>query len=449
MPPFPTVNGVTVAVLPPEGYVVDFDHPQRRYYMESYVVSGIGITLAFLFVLQYLYVKLWVLRKPDGETACLVTAWLFSLGVQCVSLSSFIIGATGVHSWEMPIKTLKDGNKVGYIPHKPWTLLTISPKLTFNSPILYAVCTAFSKIALTLFYRRLSPQPWWRWSVYGVLFLVAGYNLAILLVIVFGCFPFEKSWDFTVLEGSCVDRSAVYICTAALGIGTDLILLLMPLPMILRLQMPRRQKAGLVVLFAIGSATLVTSVVRLVLLVPVVDAYDYTWALSSAIIWIYVEANLLIICASLTTLRRFFLHISPKFIGERGSSAGYGGASYRGTRQHPFLTLGGAAKKARKAKLQRGMESPGFDLETIVQAQPVQTQITTHEADEQPQEMIRQLRRQESINKFGRPLVETQQWDPRKDSISDDEERAIVQTTTVTVVYGPRNGGNGGNGNAN
>ncbi|KAF4992244.1 hypothetical protein FGRMN_7274 [Fusarium graminum] len=426
MPPFPTVNGVTVAVLPPEGYIVDFDHPQRRYHMESYVVSGTGMALAFLFVLQYLYVKLWVLRKPDGETACLVTAWIFSLGVQCVSLGSFIIGATGVHSWEMPIETLKDGNK-----------------LTFISPILYAVCTAFSKIALTLFYRRLSPQPWWRWSVYGVLLLVAGYNLAILLVIVFGCFPFEKSWDFTVLEGSCVDRPAVYICTAALGIGTDLILLVMPLPMILRLQMPRRQKAGLVVLFIIGSATLVTSVVRLVLLVPVVDAHDYTWALSSAIIWIYVEANLLVICASLTTLRRFFLHVSPKFIGERGSSAGYGGASNRGTRQHPFRTLGGVAKKARKARLQGGMESPGFDLETIVQAQPVQTQITTHEPDEQPQEMIRQLRRQESINKFGRPLVKTQQWDPRKDSSSDDEERAIVQTTTVTVVYGPRDGGDG------
>jgi hypothetical protein len=127
-------------------------------------------------------------------------------------------------------------------------------KLTFISPILYAVCTAFSKMALALFYRRLSPQRWWRWSVYSVLFLVAGYNLAIMLVIIFGCTPFEKSWDFTILEGSCVNRPAVYICTAILGIASNLILLVMPLPMILRLQMPRRQKAGLVVLFVIGSA---------------------------------------------------------------------------------------------------------------------------------------------------------------------------------------------------
>lgn len=57
-----------------------------------------------------------------------------------------------------------------------------------------------------------------------------------------------------MLEGSCVDRPMVYVCTAGLGILSDLILLVMPLPMILRLQMPRRQKAGLVVLFVIGSA---------------------------------------------------------------------------------------------------------------------------------------------------------------------------------------------------
>ncbi|KAI3575475.1 hypothetical protein IWW34DRAFT_822618 [Fusarium oxysporum f. sp. albedinis] len=365
MSAFPIVDGVTVAIPPPEGYVVNFDHPLQRHAIESYVISGIGTALAFLFFFQYLYVKLWVLRKPDGETG------------------SFILGVTGVHAWELPLEKFNEGNQ-----------------LTFISPILYAVCTACSKMALALFYRRLSPQRWWKWSVYSVFFLVAGYNLAILLVILFGGTPFKKSWDLTILEGSCVDRGAVYICTAALGILSDLILLVMPLPMILQLQMPRRQKAGLVVLFIIGSATLVTSVVRLVLLVPIVDANDYTWVLSSAVVWIFVEANLLIICASLTTLRRFFIHVAPKFIGERGSSVQYSAAS-KGTRQHPFHTIGSIRNKTRKDRLDVQIEDPGFDLKTIVQAQPVTTEVTAYETDEQPEQMIRHLRRQESVNKFG------------------------------------------------
>ncbi|KAJ4009366.1 hypothetical protein NW752_009668 [Fusarium irregulare] len=392
MSPFPIINGVPVAIPPPDGYVVNFEHPQRRHEMEAYTASGVGIFLAFLFVLQYLYVKLWVLRKPDGET--------------------------GVHAWEVSLDKLNTGNQ-----------------LTFISPILYAVCTAFSKMTLALFYRKLSPQRWWRWSVYGVLFLVAGYNLAIMLVIIFGCVPFKKSWDLTMLEGSCVDRPMVYVCTAGLGILSDLILLLMPLPMILRLQMPRRQKAGLVVLFVIGSATLVTSVVRLVLLLPIFGTNDVSWVLSGAIVWIFIESNLMIICASLTTLRRFFKHVAPRFIGERGSSAG-NESSNKGTRGHPFQTIGSKGRGSRKGRADTPGDR-GFDLKTIVQAQPVRTEVTVHEPDEERGEVIKQLRRQESINKFGSPTVKTQVWDPRKDS-SDDEEQAIVQTTTVTVVYGPR-----------
>ncbi|KAJ9424686.1 hypothetical protein QL093DRAFT_1224683 [Fusarium oxysporum] len=77
MSAFPIVDGVTVAIPPPEGYVVNFDHPLQRHAIESYVISGIGTALAFLFFFQYLYVKLWVLRKPDGETGkTLAPIWI-------------------------------------------------------------------------------------------------------------------------------------------------------------------------------------------------------------------------------------------------------------------------------------------------------------------------------------------------------------------------------------
>ncbi|CEI39628.1 hypothetical protein FVEN_g1915 [Fusarium venenatum] len=414
----PVVNGVPVAIPPPKGYVVNFDHPQRRHEIEAYVASSVGMGIAFLFVLQYLYVKVWILRKLELETACLLIGWFFSIGVQVISLQGFFLGITGVHTWEIPLAKFNTGNL-----------------LSFIIPILYAVCTAFSKMALALFYRKLSPQRWWRWSVYGVIFLVAGYNLAIMLVILFGCVPFEKSWDHMMLEGKCVNRPAVYICTAGLGILSDLILLIMPLPMVLRSQIPRRQKAGLVVLFAIGSATLVTSVIRLVLLVPIFGAVDVSWIISGAIVWVFIEANLLIVCASLTTLRCFFYRVAPRCIGERGPSDDI--ESSKGTRKHPFRTIETVGTKSKRGKLDSPTVDSGFDLKTIARAQPVRTEVTVHTPDEERDETIRQLRRQESIKKFGSSAVEAQTWDACKDG-SDDEELAIVQTTTVTVVYGPR-----------
>ncbi|KAJ4157626.1 hypothetical protein NW754_009270 [Fusarium falciforme] len=43
------VNGVPVAIPPPEGYEVDFDNPQRNSVTAAYWLFGVGNFLALLF----------------------------------------------------------------------------------------------------------------------------------------------------------------------------------------------------------------------------------------------------------------------------------------------------------------------------------------------------------------------------------------------------------------
>lgn len=61
------MDGVTVFMAAPDGYKVDLNHPERRHVLESYIICGFGLVLAFLFFIQFLYVKLSLLRRPDGE----------------------------------------------------------------------------------------------------------------------------------------------------------------------------------------------------------------------------------------------------------------------------------------------------------------------------------------------------------------------------------------------
>ena len=64
------VNGVPVAIPPPEGYVVDFDNPQRNSVTAAYWLFGVGNFLALLFMLQRAYVRLVIqktLRLEDGK----------------------------------------------------------------------------------------------------------------------------------------------------------------------------------------------------------------------------------------------------------------------------------------------------------------------------------------------------------------------------------------------
>lgn len=83
--------------------------------------------------------------------------------------------------------------------------------------------------------------------------VVIGYTVGIFFSLIFACSPVEKSWDVMITTGSCINRPALYVTTAVLGIATDVILLGLPVPMVLKLQMPALQKAGLILMFAVGS----------------------------------------------------------------------------------------------------------------------------------------------------------------------------------------------------
>jgi hypothetical protein len=65
----PVVDGVVTVMEAPEGYVVDFDNPQRRALPLAYWVAGVGTFLSVLFMAQRLYTKMFLtggLKLDDG-----------------------------------------------------------------------------------------------------------------------------------------------------------------------------------------------------------------------------------------------------------------------------------------------------------------------------------------------------------------------------------------------
>jgi hypothetical protein len=119
-------------------------------------------------------------------------------------------------------------------------VLTSSQLVNITS-ILYCPFLALAKFSLLLVYLKLSPLRWWRLCIFASMFLVVGYNIALMLPLIFACKPFTRTWD-------------VSIATAVMNMVTDVLLLVLPIPMVLHLQMPRSQKIGLFCAFGVGSA---------------------------------------------------------------------------------------------------------------------------------------------------------------------------------------------------
>lgn len=57
------VNGVMTILPPPEGYVVDFDNPQRRLTTEAYALFIVENILAFIFLAQRLFTKIRLMKQ--------------------------------------------------------------------------------------------------------------------------------------------------------------------------------------------------------------------------------------------------------------------------------------------------------------------------------------------------------------------------------------------------
>jgi hypothetical protein len=86
------------------------------------------------------------------------------------------------------------------------------------------------------------------------MFLVIGYNIVLMCLLLFPCTPLKRTWDVSITEGSCIDRTPVFMATAVLNMITDILLLVLPIPMVMKLQMPRAQKLGVICAFGVGSA---------------------------------------------------------------------------------------------------------------------------------------------------------------------------------------------------
>lgn len=115
------------------------------------------------------------------------------------------------------------------------------------------LCNGFTKLSLLTFYLHLSPQKWFRLAVWGSIGIVAVYTTIITMMMFFQCNPIRKSWDFDIEGGSCIHAGILYMATAVSNIITDVMLFILPIPMVLQLRMGLGQKIGAIVIFGIGS----------------------------------------------------------------------------------------------------------------------------------------------------------------------------------------------------
>ncbi|KAK1622453.1 hypothetical protein BDP81DRAFT_334226, partial [Colletotrichum phormii] len=171
----------------------------------------------------------------------------------------------------------------------------------------------------------------------------------------FGCRPVYTSWDAEALQtAQCVDKETIYMILSIANIIMDVVMLLLPLKIVIPLQMARRQKASVILLFATGIFVCASAIKRTIILPPLLKSANYSWEVAENFNWSFLEANAGIVCASVPGLQPFFVRYLPSFISSRIT----GSDDKSGKKSLPYSTV---IENNRK---RRNLQSESYELQS-------------------------------------------------------------------------------------
>ncbi|KAJ5060826.1 hypothetical protein J3E74DRAFT_268950 [Bipolaris maydis] len=220
-------------------------------------------------------------------------------------------------------------------------------KLVLAQAILYHLASNLVKASLILQYIRLfSLIPHVLWSCYALLILVSSATAWGMFGNVFLCRPIRSYWDVTV-PGVCMNKEQHFWSTSIIGIVVDVAIWMLPLPVIGRLSLPKRQKNGLLFVFGLGGFVCIITILRLALVRYAMVNGQVTRCGTFAIVFSSIEINVAIICASLLVMKPLLARFLPYIISEQPLSAAEDGRASRAlTSTHMLRTsIADAAEK--------------------------------------------------------------------------------------------------------
>jgi hypothetical protein len=111
---------------------------------------------------------------------------------------------------------------------------------------------AITKLSILAFYLRIfSYQQLFRLFVYLTIFLILISTTIISVLTIVQCQPIKYFWDRDV-KGSCLDVNALAYANGAMSIIQDVVIVVLPIPVVWKLNMSARRKFGVGLMFALG-----------------------------------------------------------------------------------------------------------------------------------------------------------------------------------------------------
>lgn len=298
------------------------------------VVTIVMFSLSTIFVAFRMLSRGAIVRRIMLDDYFIMLAWMLAFG-----LSFCVCWATGYglgrHEIDIPAEWQGSLRKSIYA-----------------ASVLYQPALMATKTSILVFYLTLSKADRaFRWGCIATLCVINAGGIALTFVTAFQCSPVNALFMSSVPAGAhCTDVLTIYLASVPLNLITDLALLLLPMPILTAMRLPRKQKIILLVTFGAGAFVAVVDVVRISYLQNaaearlsdtqmrgrpssmsiVADQVDSSWYLSFTYLWTAIEVNAGIMCACVPALKPLVARFLPTMLRDKGEFSRAGSRSEKG-----------------------------------------------------------------------------------------------------------------------
>ncbi|KAK4153781.1 hypothetical protein C8A00DRAFT_15023 [Chaetomidium leptoderma] len=199
-------------------------------------------------------------------------------------------------------------------------VLSIDDRIAFNKLLLasslgYHVAIILLKSTFLLQFRRIFPLPTFQRLCDIFLAFLAAWTVAGLVGGMTICLPLSRNWLPQGAIWECDQRLWFWMSHGVIHVITDLMIFIMPLPLLRTLPLPPLHKFVLIGVFSLGFFTCAISCIRLTTLRSSLRDPDVTWTAATTMFWSLGEVTCSIVCLCIPTLRPLLGDI---FSGRRG-----------------------------------------------------------------------------------------------------------------------------------
>ncbi|KAK8109515.1 hypothetical protein PG999_007652 [Apiospora kogelbergensis] len=245
-------------------------------------VSGLMMGLSFTIVGLRIWVRHFMIKTLGIDDTVMIAALIAAIGSMVCFIGECETGA-GKHFWDVD-----------------FSLFPAFLRWQYIHGILLVVGISLVKISIGFFLLRLIKHKWYRRIVVVMQVFIAMFTISCVCTLVFQCVPPDATFELirppTAKCFDLVTFTNIGIFNGVVNITTDVAFVLLPIPMILKLQVNNRTKATLIFALSLGIFACIAAIVRVYLGVHVFENDDYTCA----------ELHAGILAASLPTLRPLF-----------------------------------------------------------------------------------------------------------------------------------------------